>query len=308
MDIVLAASHRKQKRRFGQLKKKSRLGGYGDLVQGKTLVDACERYMKEIAPTHKGCIWEIKRIRARMNDAMFSIQLIDLCSEDIDDWISRRMSTKIMPSTMNRELNLVSAIVSNARRWKWCANNPVSQVDRPRNPPPRDKRYSETEIERILDALEYEESEPVTKQRQEIAIGFLLAIETAMRQGEIWGLDWSVVDLPKQFVTLPETKNGSKRDVPLSTRAVALLEKLSPQKSGRVFTYNQQSSAVIFRRSLQLAGIENRTFHDARHEALTRLAQKLDVLDLARMVGHRDPRSLMIYYNASATEIAGRLG
>ena len=57
-----------------------------------------------------------------------------------------------------------------------------------------------------------------------------------------------------------------------------------------------------------LAGLENLTFHDTRHEGLTRLARKLDVLDLARMVGHRDPRSLMIYYNATATEIAGRLG
>ena len=48
-------------------------------------------------------------------------------------------------------------------------------------------------------------------------------------------------------------------------------------------------------------------FHDTRHEALTRLAKKLHVLDLARMVGHKDPRSLMIYYNATATEIANRL-
>jgi len=50
------------------------------------------------------------------------------------------------------------------------------------------------------------------------------------------------------------------------------------------------------------------TFHDTRHEALTRIARKLDVLDLARMVGHRDARSLMIYYNATAEEIAQRLG
>ena len=57
-----------------------------------------------------------------------------------------------------------------------------------------------------------------------------------------------------------------------------------------------------------LAGIEDLTFHDTRHEALTRLARKLDVLDLARMVGHRDPRSLMIYYNPTASEIAQRLG
>jgi integrase len=53
--------------------------------------------------------------------------------------------------------------------------------------------------------------------------------------------------------------------------------------------------------------VEGLTFHDFRHEAITRLARKLDVLDLARMVGHRDLRQLAIYYNATAEEMAGRL-
>jgi len=128
-----------------------------------------------------------------------------------------------------------------------------------------------------------------------------------MRQGEIWGLDWSAVYLNKKFVRLHETKNGTKRDVPLSKEAVRLLTLLNPKEEGKVFNSNQESSGVIFRRALQLAKIKGLTFHDTRHEALTRLARKLDVLDLARMVGHRDPRSLMIYYNPSAEEIAGRL-
>jgi integrase len=49
------------------------------------------------------------------------------------------------------------------------------------------------------------------------------------------------------------------------------------------------------------------TFHDTRHEAITRLAAKLNVLDLARMVGHRDIKQLQVYYNAPAEEIAMRL-
>ena len=56
------------------------------------------------------------------------------------------------------------------------------------------------------------------------------------------------------------------------------------------------------------AGIENLRFHDSRHSAITNLAKKLSVLDLARMVGHRDVKSLMIYFNPTAEEIAGRLG
>jgi integrase len=46
------------------------------------------------------------------------------------------------------------------------------------------------------------------------------------------------------------------------------------------------------------------TFHDARHEATTRLAGKLQVLDLARVTGHRDIKQLMTYYNKDARELA----
>jgi integrase len=49
------------------------------------------------------------------------------------------------------------------------------------------------------------------------------------------------------------------------------------------------------------------TFHDSRHEAITRLASKLNVLELARMVGHTNINQLRTYYNATAEDIASRL-
>ena len=48
-------------------------------------------------------------------------------------------------------------------------------------------------------------------------------------------------------------------------------------------------------------------FHDTRHEAITRLCKKLDVLSLARMIGHADIRELNTYYNATAEDIANYL-
>ena len=127
-----------------------------------------------------------------------------------------------------------------------------------------------------------------------------------MRQGEIWGLDWAQVNLAGRYVTLLDTKNGMRRDVPLSKRAGALLE-IMPQREGKVFDTSQNGAAHLFRRAVKAAGIENLTFHDSRHEAITRLARKLQVLDLARMVGHKNIQTLMIYYNATASEIANRL-
>lgn len=64
----------------------------------------------------------------------------------------------------------------------------------------------------------------------------------------------------------------------------------------------------LFRKAKKAALIEELHFHDTRHEAITRLAERVEVLDLARIVGIRDLKILMVYYNKHASDIALRLG
>jgi len=275
------------------------------LISGKRLSDIFERYRDEISPSKKSRRTEQNRLNKFLRHSLAIIPLEDIKQSHFYDWIEEALAS-LKSSSVNRDLNLLSSVFEQAIRWNWMDNNPVRGIKRPKNPQPRDRRISEAEIKRIQNALLFD-GKTVTEQRHEIAVAFLFALETAMRQGEIWAMEWSDVYLDKRFVRLPDTKNGTSRDVPLSMEAVRLLKLLGTDQ-GRVFPSNQQSSATIFRRCLKLADIKSLTFHDTRHEALTRLARKLDVLDLARMVGHRDPRSLMIYYNATAEEIAHRLG
>ena len=116
--------------------------------------------------------------------------------------------------------------------WGWTDQKPTKKVKNPRKPQPRDRRISDGEIERVLSALDFGKDGVAKNVRLEIAVAFLLAIETAMRQGELWGLKWDRVNLEKQFVRLPITKNGYRRDVALSSRAVELFGYLKPKKSG----------------------------------------------------------------------------
>ena len=274
-------------------------------VTGKTLADLLTRYREKVTPRKKSHYNETNRINRLLDDPISQWPLEGLRDRHFYEWIERMQPLK-KTSSINRDLNLFSAVIEQGKRWGWTNRNAVRGLSRPKNPPHRDRLIDEREIERILDALGFD-GETVATQRDVTAVAFLFALETAMRQSEIWRLDWQRVFLDKRFVRLPTTKNGSKRDVPLSTTAVSLLKLLSPKQKGKVFKSNQHSSAQIFRRSVRLAGIQDLTFHDTRHEALTRLAGKLEVLDLARMTGHRDPRSLMIYYNATAEQIAQRL-
>jgi integrase len=138
---------------------------------------------------------------------------------------------------------------------------------------------------------------------QRTGLAFLFALETAMRAGEITGLTPEHIHLPERFAHLPHTKNGEARDVPLSSRAVEILEALP----GHVFNLPGATRDVMFRRARDAAQIPNLHFHDSRAEAIWRLSKKLDVLQLARVVGQRDLKSLMLYYNESATDLARQL-
>jgi integrase len=271
----------------------------------RSLKDAMQRYAREVSPTKKGARWEIVRLKKFERDPIALIQLTDLRTDDLKSWVDRQT---ISGASINRDLTLIASVLREARvQWKWMMENPMTDVRRPKQPPPRDRMLTKTEIDNVLAALEYHEDAPVQTVRQEIAVTMLLALETALRRGEIYALDWSQVYLERRFLTLLDTKNGTRRDVALTPRAIELLRKLKPQEKGKVIHGLQSSADQIFRRAVKLAGISGLTFHDTRHTAITNLAQKLEVLDLARMVGHRDLRSLQIYYNATAEDIAARL-
>ncbi|BBB60248.1 hypothetical protein UNDKW_1975 [Undibacterium sp. KW1] len=147
----------------------------------------------------------------------------------------------------------------------------------------------------------------IQSKTQAVAVAYLFAIETAMRQGEICGL--LEAHITGNVAHLPKTKNGMKRDVPLSKQALKLLSYLpKPERAeDNLFMLSADSLSTLFRKATKACLIEDLTFHDSRHEAITRLAKKLNVLDLARMVGHRDLRMLQVYYNESAAEMASRL-
>ena len=97
------------------------------------------------------------------------------------------------------------------------------------------------------------------------------------------------------------------RDVPLLSAATALINEL-PEKTEKLIGLDARSLDTLFRRVRDRTEIENLRFHDSRNEAITRLAQKLEPLELARMVGHKNLNMLLIYYNQTAEQLAQKLG
>lgn len=281
------------------------LSSHGNLLLGRTVKDALDRYGLEVSPTKKGERWEKIRIEKFKALPWASKMMTDLTTDDLQNWIDH---SKVSAGTILRDLSLLRAVFERARKkWKWIKSNPVKDLDKPKRPAARDRRISDKEMQDVLSSLKYSPDASFRGAMWEAGHAFQIAIETAMRRGEIWSLDWKDVDLKRRFVRLHRTKNGTVRDVPLSLRAVELFELLNPMEQGPIFKTRAESAEAVFRKQLKSADIKDLHFHDTRHEAITRLAKKVDVLDLARIVGHKDLRSLMDYYNETAEEIASKL-
>ena len=265
----------------------------------KSLADALDKYLAEESIKKAGLRWEKIRIEAFKRSTMASKRVSEITEADIAAWRNERLKA-VSGATVRREMGLLGAVFDLARReWKWCAGNPVRDVTKPPSAPARRRGVPSSAV----DALSAQLSGPMGIQ---VLRAFRFAIESAMRKGEILALEWPRVQ--GQVALLPKTKNGDARRVALSVSALGILEEQRGLDPVKVFTVDSATADTLFRKAVKKASIQDLHFHDSRSEAITRLSKKLDVLELARMVGHRDLKSLLIYYHASAEDIARKLG
>jgi integrase len=270
----------------------------GQIVK-KTVRQCMERYSAEVSPTKKNEKWEQTRIRFFLADdtgLAFADKIADdVTADDLAKW--RDMRLKVLKgSTINRDLNLISAVFSTARdEWGWCSQSPTRKLRRPPDTKPRDRLITWREIRSVLRALDWHMRPPVTLQQQ-AGFAFLMALHTGMRASEV---------LKARYVggaaELDDTKNGEARRVPMSARAQRLASLCE-------FTITSASLDALFRKARDRAGLSGFRFHDARGTALTRMSSRVSVLDLARISGHKDLNLLLsTYYRATAEGIGSRL-
>lgn len=281
-------------------------------VPRKTLRQALERYADEVTTHKRG--WRSEDIRIRKFIA--TIPFIDKPLADItpDNWGTWRNALAagspdrkaLAPGSIIRDFNIIRSMHSIAlEQWGWLKENPLPRVKNPPKPRGRETLISPAEVAAICETLGYKEGKPAT-QSQRTALGFLFALETGMRAGEVFGLLRSNVDTEARVAHLPLTKNGTARDVPLSRRAIELLGVADGTEE--VFGISAKKADGLFRK-YRPAACAHVHFHDSRHTAATRLGSsgKLTPFELARMFGWTRLDQALAYFNATASTIAGKL-
>ena len=128
-----------------------------------------------------------------------------------------------------------------------------------------------------------------------------------MRRSEILSLLWENVDLDSRIAVLTDTKNGSKREVPLTSKSAQILVGL-PRDETRAFPTTDYTIRHGWDRLVKRAGIEGLRFHDLRHEAVSRFFEMgLSVPEVAAISGHKDYRMLASYTHVNAKSLAQKI-
>lgn len=272
--------------------------------------EALNRYYTNVSILKKGMEQERYRIEQIGRSFLGGKIARQVTSVDIATYRDQRLSeinprTKkpLAASTVRLEMSLLSNFFDIGRiEWGICDANPVSNVRKPKAPPGRDRRLTPREERQILRYAH----QHVNMDLYSIV---MLALETAMRQGEILKLRWEHINLKTRVAHLPETKNGTKRDVPLSLKARDALIRMGVKNQGRVFSYTPEGLKSTWRFMLLKLGIVNLHFHDMRHEAISRLFElgTLDMMEIAAISGHKSLAMLKRYTHLKAGRLVRKL-
>ncbi len=303
-------------------------------AEGTTLFQALERYEREISRPKKGHDQERYRIRSWQSDTLSMRSLASLKGADFSKWRDERLVVGAAPATVRLDLAVISHLFTiAAKEWGIPVTNPVKNIRMPRANNARERRLEAGEEDALLAALE---SPCGRRSNPWIKPMVMFAIETALRQGELFGsfdkkgrkagLWRENVSLDTKVARVLDTKNGDAyRDVPLSPRAVETLRALPTSISGEVFPTTESALSQSWNRAVKRARrvyelecekqclqpkpnfMVNLHFHDLRHEATSRLAEKFDMHELMKVTGHKDARMLARYYHPRAEDLARKL-
>lgn len=283
----------------------------------------------------------LKRIRSNFQH-LSDRPLNEVNAWVIEKWRSEALKAGKAKATVNRDLAALKACLAKAIEWELLSVHPLAKVRPVRTDRLARVRYlTNDEEQRLREALMRREDTMRQKRRTanewrrvrhrpdlpDLSLGyvdhlqpmFLLAINTGLRRGELFQLQWPDVDLPNQALTVRGriTKNGQTRHVPLNEEAEQAIERwrIKTSETGWVFPGKggQQLTTIwtSWRSILKAAGISDFRWHDLRHHFASQLVMAgVDLNTVRELLGHSDLEMTLRYAHLSPdhkAEAVGRL-
>jgi integrase len=268
------------------------------------LSDALELYWKESVSAQKGAAKARYRICELQRESFSSKAISRVTANDVRNLKTRDLARRCSIATVTRKLSILSAFFGYvSSEWGLAVPNPVKGIVKLRGlNSPRMRRLSAVEEELLLNVCRGART-PYLAEIVE------LALETAMRRGELLSVRWENVEFERRLITLLDTKNGYPRYVPMTNRVLEILYSLRDRQAIRPVPMSLSALESAWKRAVSRAGLKGLRFHDLRHEGLSRWAHRLDgdIFKLSLISGHRTLQMAQRYIHPSQAELLAKL-
>ena len=264
-----------------------------DEAQKTPLGRVIDQYRKRVLPRKRS---HSDKFTLNLIETHFgSHRLISLQSKEIANFRDYRLQQGKAPATVVKDLNLLRVSMDYAINDMgiYLPMNPARIVKNPTVKNSRDRILLLEEEKRLFAAFKHPMLPHITR----------LALETVCRLGELFNIEWEHINFRHRTLAISHTKTDVPRAIPLSPNAIKTLKTIPrPEAGGRLFRCWARSDSFenVFRRAVKNAALEDFRFHDLRHTATSRLAQKIpNVVELSRITGHTDLKMLSRCYHIS---------
>ncbi len=251
-------------------------------------------------------------------------KVTEVLNGHLQSFVERRRRDGLSPSSIDRELNIVSAVFhAAATYYPQLANCSIPKMPRPKRSKRRRERIiSAVEVTRVLTWLyapqRVDESETEMTKRRNVGHVFRTALLTGARKGELCKLRWDQIDWGAKVVQIVGTKTEKRSEQTVrylkitETLAEIFRERMADSRGDFVFTSKGTEVThyyEILRDACEACGVRygrtiagGFTTHDARHTAVTRMLQAgKDLATIGSITGHKD-KTLILHYGHATTE------
>ena len=310
----------------------------------RTVADLMDEYLKRVSAKP-----DDQRLLGIARERIGGVRLSAVSHEWAEQWVTDMKRVRhLAPGTIRHHVGAVARCFDWGVRRAYLGTNPLRSLPRgyalysdedrkhvaAREDRERDRRLEPGEEAAIRLVLTTEHTpegrqRPLQLEHREAMLLMLeLALETAMRMREIYTLGSKQIDLRKRTIFLDKTKNGDRRQVPLSSVASVVLKRYRKQArrgegsaGDRLFPFwdgattpralaaTTSKLSRRWKRVFEHAGCPDLNFHDLRHEATCRLYERtaLSDIQIARITGHKSLGMLRRYANLRGSDLAGQL-
>ncbi|WP_295624625.1 site-specific integrase [uncultured Nitrosomonas sp.] len=273
-----------------------------------TLAELIDRYCREVLPKKKSAKDQAQQLGWWKSEigsyslADVTSALLGQCKDKLGREITVRNKPRSSASVVRYLAALSHAFTIAVNEWGWLEDNPMRKVTKPQESRGRVRFLSDDERISLLKACK-ESSNPY------LYSVVVLALSTGMRQGEIMGLTWEVVDLNQGRAILHETKNGERRAVAITGHALELIKELSKVRRidcNLLFPAKQNTPQKPmdlrspWETAVKKAELQDFKFHDLRHSAASYLAMNgASLAEIAEVLGHKTLQMVKRYAHLS---------